>query len=136
MTVPRAMATAGTASHSVQRRTRRGRERLGGGACLRSLPCGLPCCWCLAARVGVIGGAAIARACYSNRAGKPISADVAGGPPGGPGAGGGAGVSAIPPQLSSTRAGKPISADVAAAQQVALGQVVPVAGGADLDHVA
>src|SRR5829696_2833675 len=99
MTVPAGTAMAGTASHSVQRRTLRRRERLG-GACLRSLACGLPCCWCLAARVGVIGGAAIARECYSNRARKPISADVA------------------------------------AAQQVALGEVVPVAGGADLDHVA
>src|SRR5688572_9863389 len=102
MTVPRATATAGTASHSIQRMTRRRRERerSGGGACLRSLPCGLPWCWCLAARVGVIGGAAIARRWYCNRAGKPISADVA------------------------------------AAEQVPLGEVVPVAGGADLDHVA
>src|SRR5215211_7009597 len=102
MTVPAATATAGTASHSVQRRTLRRRERLGAG-CLRSLPCGRCCCWCLAARVGVIGGAAIAAACYSN---PWPEADF------GP------------------------SADVAAAEQVALGEVVPVAAGADLDHVA
>src|SRR5215211_8136945 len=100
MTVPAATATAGMASHSAQRRIRRRRERLGGGACLRSLTCGLPGCWCLAAREGVIGGAAIAEGWYCNPCQKPISAHVA------------------------------------AAQQVALGQVVPVAGGADLDHVA
>src|SRR5688500_4964645 len=73
MTVPAATATAGMASHSAQRRTLRSRERLGGCRLPRSLllPCGLPC-WCLAARVGVIGGAAIAEECYPTRGCKPI----------------------------------------------------------------
>src|SRR5215218_6859866 len=101
MTVPAKIASTGMASHSVQRRIWRRRER-GGGSWLSGLAC-------LAAREGVIVGAAIR--CPT-----------------------------LPHQACQSRFTAPAarrrSAGVAAAEQVALGQVVPVAGGADLDHVA
>src|SRR5918996_3048522 len=101
MTVPAKIASAGMASHSVQRRILRRRER-GGGSWLSG--------WaCLGAREGVIVGAAIRSPTLPHRACR----------------------SRFAARRAPCAAGR--SAGVAPAEQVALGQVVPVAGGADLD---